>query len=143
MLLMYQRYTDDKSAIENTKTRMVSSNIKRGGETKKTTAEHSKPETSIYDTFLTLHNRYSNRRDLVGERDKEEENQLKENHEAPWKDNRSRRVSNIDEAPAFCANVNFNRSRNSPSFACEAASAASLAIPIRAYDCPKLEKSYM
>ena len=64
----------------------------------------------------------------------------KENHEAPWKDNRSLRVSNIDEAAAFCANVNFNRPSNSPSFDCAAASAASLAIPIRAYDCP--EKIY-
>ena len=31
--------------------------------------------------------------------------------------NLSRRVSNIDEAAAFCAKVNFNRPSNSPSFA--------------------------
>lgn len=53
-------------------------------------------------------------------------------YETPGKDSLSRRVSKIDEAAVFCANVNFNRPSNSPSFACEAASAASFAMPIRA-----------
>ena len=59
-------------------------------------------------------------------------NQTVSGYETPWKDNRSRRVSKIDEAAAFCENVNFRRPSNSPSLAWEAASAASFAMPIRA-----------
>lgn len=52
----------------------------------------------------------------------------------PWKDSRSRNVSKIEAAAVFCASVSFRRPNSSSlSLTCEAASAASFAILIRAY----------
>lgn len=53
---------------------------------------------------------------------------------APWKDSRSLSVSKMEVAVLFCASVSLRRPNSSSlSLACEAASAASFAIPIRAY----------
>lgn len=53
---------------------------------------------------------------------------------APWKDSRSRNVSKMEAAALLCASVIFRRPNSSSlSLACEAASSASLAMPIRAY----------
>ena len=62
---------------------------------------------------------------------------LQHNHVAqyaPWKESRSRNVSKMEAAALFCASVIFRRPKSSSlSLACEAASAASFAMPIRAY----------
>jgi len=63
------------------------------------------------ENMHTTHTRGSK---LKGE---EKEYEASGHYETPWKDNRSRRVSKIDEAAVFCAKLNFNRPSNSPSFA--------------------------
>jgi hypothetical protein len=61
-----------------------------------------------------MHTTHTTGSKLKGE---EKEYEASGHYETPWKDNRSRRVSKIDEAAVFCAKLNFNRPSNSPSFA--------------------------